>query len=748
MKTKLYLAAAALLGLVACQRESVDPVNPNFNKETNEVVTNFVFNVSTSSNATKQSSAAVQADPANDDFRGISNATLLTYELASDGKTLPADADANKVYNLASVAGHNTLDATNSRRVLEMSLPIHTNTLLFYGKAPKGDAYSGYKVNDCYGHMDAFSVEKTSGSADFKIGSRLADNATYVKFTTVENMFAGIETLLLNHIVPEGTVISADDYPSDLTTVYGFDVTVPAGGVRWKDYIDPSGYSPIETTEDRYPLEEKLSYLYKRVTTIRAASPYNEVRDGSGPATLYMAKDLLSVLNDIRRAEPISPAEAVAKYFANEVWSRMTTNYFAVTTTSEGQIIESVNFKENTTIAAAFMTEQATAYKPDTQPSGFYWPTEAQMQEAKDYHPAQFPLEFNIPLGASYIVFDETTQCFYYPQTFNVSAMGMPTGEYNAKNYFYPAELMYFGNSPVRVTNVDKKVSDYPNGSGAETDHWENDASWSSDWSVGQVGVSTRAVAMRDDIQYGTALLASQVQFASGVTTMNDNNHAIQKLWNPTLTDSEELDQVITVTDNSFLVTGYVIGGQPKAVDWDYLPKPGTTYGFVYDRAIPSAAQKINSATPNYTLVLDNFAAASKDATTGIYTPDTQSKVYVAIEFKNNTGKDFYGNASLIRKDSYFYLVGCLNPTEASNYSSLAWPADHAVPPYNADGSSQEVKRVFIQDYMTTAVFKLGENSLKSAYLTVPDLRSSTMSLGLSVDLNWETGLSFEDVLL
>ena len=56
--------------------------------------------------------------------------------------------------------------------------------------------------------------------------------------------------------------------------------------------------------------------------------------------------------------------------------------------------------------------------------------------------------------------------------------------------------------------------------------------------------------------------------------------------------------------------------------------------------------------------------------------------------------------------------------------------------------------RVFIQDFMTTANFWFGENSLKEALLTVPDLRHSSLTLGLSVDMNWSTGLTFENVIL
>ena len=49
---------------------------------------------------------------------------------------------------------------------------------------------------------------------------------------------------------------------------------------------------------------------------------------------------------------------------------------------------------------------------------------------------------------------------------------------------------------------------------------------------------------------------------------------------------------------------------------------------------------------------------------------------------------------------------------------------------------------------MTEANFVIGEESLKKAMVTVPDLRSAQMSVGLSVDLKWSTGLIFNNVIL
>ena len=132
--------------------------------------------------------------------------------------------------------------------------------------------------------------------------------------------------------------------------------------------------------------------------------------------------------------------------------------------------------------------------------------------------------------------------------------------------------------------------------------------------------------------------------------------------------------------------------------------------------------------------------------------------MYVALEFVNNTGHDFYGRDNKIPNGGTFYIAGKLDPdqrpasettaTDAGykNNKSLGitWPTNYALPPYDTNGQTLKQRRVFIQDYMTIAHFVLNKNSLKNAYVTVPDLRSLQISLGMSVDLEWQTGLTFE----
>jgi hypothetical protein len=62
------------------------------------------------------------------------------------------------------------------------------------------------------------------------------------------------------------------------------------------------------------------------------------------------------------------------------------------------------------------------------------------------------------------------------------------------------------------------------------------------------------------------------------------------------------------------------------------------------------------------------------------------------------------------------------------------------------DSKTIKERRVFMQDYMTDVTFVLTENSLKYALVAVPDLRSTQISLGLSVDLHWSEGLKFGEV--
>ena len=751
MKKKLLFAfagAIALSGgtlLTSCSG-SDDAVaennSPNFNPEKNEVLTQFVFNVSTSNQATtRQSSAATQA-ATSELFRGINNAGLFTYKLADDGKHLAAAAVANKFIDLGSPLASGTIKADNSHRVLEMSLPINTNTMLFYGKAPEGTASSGevekgYSAYDLYGHLDDYTLASSTGenagkdisTANFELGKRMtAENLT--KYNQIKTLLGGVLTCIINtkiagtdHVALDaehyGVAVATGDYPATVT---------------WADYANTNGTSPVETTHELYALEVKLAEVYKALTNIQAAQ--GELRAGYGTAILHTIEDVWSVINSVQCATPFSKGEAVAKKLAELIHVEIN-KYFngtvPMTGDNKGGAVTGVAFKPVSTMVTAFNADGL-------------WPT-----ATAGTHPtvdgigsedlSKFPTAYAVPSGAAHYDWKSTEKMFEYVTNYNTSSVGGGSG-FTVESYYYPAELLYFGNSPLRVSGTEHKEPTYPNGVG----NWMTDGSWSSDWVKDSHVVSTtRSVAMRNNINYGSALLKTTVGYKSA--TLKDNNHDIQKAKDSSIGDTDEPDKVITVDATSFQLVGIVIGGQYKKVGWDFTPKTSdNTQGYIYDKAIPEGANVIPaynatpaaSSSPNYTLVFDNYKAGDGG----------QNVVYVALELKNNTGQDFYGKHNLIRNGDSFYLVGKLDPTTITwdNLGQLS--TDHPLPPYNADGTSKEIVRVFMQDFMTTANFWFDQSSLKQALLTVPDLRHSSLTLGLSVDMNWSTGITFDNVIL
>lgn len=737
------IALAGTFGLTACSSSDdlAGETNPNYNADTKEVVANFVFNVSTGNQATtRQSSAATQAVNT-ENFRGISNAALFTYKLGTDGKHLAAAAVADKYIDLGQVLGAATIDNTHSHRVLEMSLPINTNTMLFYGKAPEGTASSaeaakGYSAYDVYGHLDAYTLAGGEGdnagkdisAANFELGKRMtSDNKT--KYTNIQDLLGGVLTCIINTKIEnaEHVALTADKYGVAVATNEYPDV------VTWAAYANADSKSPVETTHELYPLEKKLADVYKEMTTIQTND--GELRAGYGTAIINTIQDMWSVINSVRCATPFSKGEAVAKKMAELIHNRIS-SYFDGTVPSTGGAVTSVDYKDVSTMITAFNSDSAW-------PSG----TKPTIDGITSEDLTKFPMAYAVPSGAAHYDWDKDNKKFVYVTNYNTSSVG-GGGGFTVDSYFYPSELMYFGNSPLRVSGTEHKEPDYPQG----VDNWKDDTKWSGWENNSHVVSTTRSVAMRNNINYGSALLKTTVGYKT--LTLKDNNHKIQKDRDPSISDTDEPDKEITVNGTSFQLIGVIIGGQSKKVGWDFTPKTtGNTVGYIYDKAIPENAEKIPGTvnTPsvaNYTLVFDNYTTAG----TG------QEQVYVALELKNNTGQDFYGKHNLIRNGDSFYLVGVLNPanyTAESTPVAFPWSSlvhssnDHPLPPYNTtNGNSIEAVRVFIQDFMTTANFWFGEKSLQQALLTVPDLRHSSLTLGLSVDMNWSTGITFENVIL
>lgn len=731
IKKFAYAGAIALLsvvGFTACSSsdgvaEVVEP-SPNYNPETNEVLTKFVFNVATGS-TTRQTSAATQATSF-DPFRGINNAVLLSFKQTVDGKHISAATNADKRYELQDIMSAGSIDQTKSHRVIETSLPLNTNSLLFYGKAVQTSPLN----YEAYGHLDDFTIADPTATGldmsatNIELGSRI--NGNLENYQKIQELLAGILTCIMNSnlVGTNHTAVS-----------YGQNTVDYPNNIYWSSYANPTGKSPVDPTKELRALEVKLANVYKEMTTIRDTE--GELRSGCAHNLNYTIQAMWSVINEIRFATPFCGEEAVAQALAVHIHNRLK-SYFNGTVPENGAAVTGVSFNTATgDVINTFINDTAWPTSPQVADPDAK-PTSAYFDAIKELNLNDFPEGlYKVPAGAAHYKFDASKQQFKYQQDYNSSAVG--NGTFNVSSYYYPAELCYFGNSPVRTSSAQVRPADYPDGVAT----WKNDASWSSSWNGTHVISSTQAVAMKNNINYGTSLLKTEIKYAGATVGDNnvlyDNNHNIQKYKNPSISSADEPNKQITISGTSFQLKGILIGGQSKKVGWDYLPKTSdNTIGYIYDNAIASSSiPATGTSAANYTLVFDNYNVNPSNG--------KQDIVYVALELVNNTGEDFFGEHGLIRNGGTFYLVGQLDP----DGKAPAWAnSDHPLPPYNTNGTTNQVARVFIQDYTTSVVFKIGPYSLQHAFLTVPDLRYSSLTLGLSVDLNWEAGINFGDVTI
>lgn len=316
-----------------------------------------------------------------------------------------------------------------------------------------------------------------------------------------------------------------------------------------------------------------------------------------------------------------------------------------------------------------------------------------------------FPADFNLPDGAVGVNYDGATKKWKFnsPENMNVNTI-------NYANITYPASLDYFVSSPAKAR--DDASTGLSDGKWPAKDEWTKDKPniWTG-WG-NEVENTTRTIALEKAIQYGVANL--ELTITAKTSTLSDNAKA---------KGGQVADQTVDVTGDKLFMTGVLIGGQPEQVEWNYEPKTGAKFDYtIYDKKMNGAttsAEGINvpvkptASTPNYTLVLDNNKATTKP-------------IYVAVELLNKTGIDFYGADGMIPNGGKFYLIGKLDPTDDTTVGE----------------NPNRVERVFLKDYTTKA--NLTIKDLKNAYNVIPDLRSTAISVGLAVNLEWQNGITFD----
>lgn len=732
--SKWVLVSAAVLSVIACQRERT--FTEESSKGIKEVETEFILSVATNAPQTKMASDIVQQTGS---FRGIENAKLITYNMQMPAqtdtpfvyKTSAPAADTYKIFELGSLYSQGQVDLDknedeSSRRVMTLKLPIGTNAVLLYGKAPISRASNPEAT---YG-ATSMNVSTTPSETIFSATKIFKDDNVVKSYDAT----ARLMILAINHII--GTSVDELSQSEDFMGFYG----LPA--LSWKQLgqqyeINHHLYTrSTGVVKELNTLEEALGKAYSLGTYIKPG----EYRAGSSHAIAEMVSDMYAVVSAASVVDVTDARVANALRLSAQILTIARVFFegdFSYKTIDEIEA-DVINHPQYFNITQAQWNDEDTGYALAADLDGY-------------------PFEdFGIPEGAAQLAFDDAvggSWTFHYLHP-NKPLVNPTMDSFEPRKYLYPAELLYHVNSPIRTTSSVVTTGSYPNGASP----WMKKASWPAGWALpGQVSSTTTGVAVRYNLNYGVALLKTKVDYTAEAVSngLYDNRHA--------LTD-EATDRNFSVTDADITLHGILVGGVNPRMNWQFTryyteaDKPTPTNdlskfdGVIYDHAlngitmVPTADQ--------YTLVYDNYDSSIAD-------DKVQRDVYVALEFVNN-GDDFWGRDNLIRNGSVFYLVGLLSPaaydaTDKPNgtKSAITWPDDHQIPPlYGVDGAavpdgkvmghSRQIPRVFIQDFMTSVVFRIGAKSLQKAYYTVPDLRSSTMSLGLSVDLEWETGFTYD----
>ena len=279
----------------------------------------------------------------------------------------------------------------------------------------------------------------------------------------------------------------------------------------------------------------------------------------------------------------------------------------------------------------------------------------------------EYPRSIGLPDGAAAIR--------WTGEDFKVITTTTPLDNINGINrYTYPAELMFFVDSPIRTSTAEVPKITYQN----TTMLW---SAFLEAYYTGPTTVrsDTKAVAVQNPIQYGVAKLDLTLTGMSAI-----------------LKDAKN----VTVDDDNMTnlpLTGVIIGGQ-HTVGFNMKPQGEQTDvdgRFIYEKTIIDGNK-------TSTLVLQSY---------------DNEKVPILLEFQNDTGHAFTGKDGTVYPGTRFYLIGMIDPADKKEVGK------------------DYTNRVFTQDYTTT--MSMSVTSLAKAYTCMPDLLAPRLEVGVQVVTKW-----------
>ena len=337
----------------------------------------------------------------------------------------------------------------------------------------------------------------------------------------------------------------------------------------------------------------------------------------------------------------------------------------------------------------------------------------AEQEGDNNFKTFTFPKNVNLPDGAVYIRWNTNK---FEPIATDNHGLNIATLD----KYVYPPSLYFFGLSDIKTVAASMQ-SAYNN-----TNTWAQilaayDAVPAENKST-VVQSTTQSIAIVKEVQYAVGRL--DVSVTADGTSGNELK--------------DNADNYITFDEDDFPVTGIIVANQ-RPVDYKFETGTGTQYT-IYDSQVFGVTGTSDTylypgaASPNktHTLVLQTPIVDPNKQGTDAGKTDDNANVKIAIEFMNNSGKLFVGKDNeIIYPNTKFYLIGTLVPDKNTTQT--------------LKDNTTIIKQAFVQDYVTTANFKV--KTLQNAYNLLPDMRTPNLEIGMSVDLTWETGITQEIVI-
>lgn len=287
-----------------------------------------------------------------------------------------------------------------------------------------------------------------------------------------------------------------------------------------------------------------------------------------------------------------------------------------------------------------------------------------------------YPANINLPDGAAVVMWQkkDNVDCFV-PQPVTTTEANI-----NSLNRFvYPASLWYYVNSRIKT-------------SASFQDKFYSDMTWKEilDCFETENGVmeegAVNSVAIKDPLFFAVGCL--QIGLAAPAS----------------LKDAKGED--ISLVDGTFPLTAVFISGQHEQ-DYNFIPKDDSQEYIIYDRTIPPGMSLGASAT-------STSETPPTVSTLAFQTIDYRS-VRIALEFNNNSRKNFEGVNGTVFNGTKFYIIGTINVREGESIDYL--------------------KRAFTKDFITKGTVTI--NSLEKVYNYLPDLLDPRLEIAVKLVPDW-----------